>query len=145
MSDVEQRLRRLEDERAILDTLYAYGHSIDYGLRDVWDDCWTEDAVLHWPHESYEGREAIGATFEQHSHAPDRYHKHLLVEPRIQVDGDRATVESYFARLDASPEGPFLRSFGRYLDVLARGDDGRWRLQERRAERESLIPGAPVT
>ena len=27
-----QRLQRLEDERAILDRLYAYGHSLDYGV-----------------------------------------------------------------------------------------------------------------
>ena len=29
---IEARLRRLEDEQDILKTLYAYGHSIDYGL-----------------------------------------------------------------------------------------------------------------
>ena len=38
-----------------------------------------------------------------------------------------------------------MRSFGRYIDVLARCDDGAWRIRERRLERESLIPGAPVT
>ena len=57
--DVESRLRALEDERAILDTLYAYAHSLDYGVRDEWGDCWSEDAVLEWPHQTYEGREAI--------------------------------------------------------------------------------------
>ena len=31
MVDIEQRLRRLEDEKAILDTLYAYGHHLVYG------------------------------------------------------------------------------------------------------------------
>ena len=25
---------------------YTYGHSIDYGRRDDWANCWTEDAVL---------------------------------------------------------------------------------------------------
>ena len=143
--DVEQRLRALEDERGILDTLHAYAHSLDYGLRELWLDCWTEDAVLHWPHTSFEGHAGIGGAFDAHSHAPEKFHKHFLVEPRVKVDGDRATVESYFARLDNAPDGPFLRSFGRYLDVLVRGGDGRWRFQERRAERESLIPGAPMT
>ena len=45
-TDIEQRLRKLEDEKAILDTLYAYGHHLDAGLEDAWIDCWTEDAVL---------------------------------------------------------------------------------------------------
>lgn len=143
--DLERRLRALEDERSILDTLYAYGHALDYGWRDVWLDCWTETAVLRWPHAAYTGHEEIGAAFDGHSHAPERFHKHLLVEPRIRLDGDRATADSYFARLDNGDEGPYVRSFGRYRDVLVRCPDGRWRIQERLAERESLVPGATLT
>jgi ketosteroid isomerase-like protein len=145
VSSLEERLRLLEDERAILDRLYAYGHSLDYGRRDEWLDCWTEDAVLAWPHETFTGREAIGRAFDGHSHAPEAFHKHLLVEPRVRVSGDSATAESYFARLNDAPGGPVVRSFGRYLDVLVRCADGAWRIRERRLERESLIPGAPVT
>ena len=145
MSTLEERLQRLEDERAILDRLYAYGHSLDYGLRDEWVDCWTEDGVLAWPHETFVGREAIGGAFDGHSHAPEAFHKHLLVAPRIRLEGDEATVESYFSRLNDSPDGPVVRSFGRYVDVLARSADGVWRFRERRLERESLIANAPVT
>ena len=61
------------------------------------------------------------------------------------TNGDEATAESYFSRLNDSPDGPVVRSFGRYLDVLVRCDDGAWRIRERRLERESLITGAPVT
>ena len=43
MSSLEERVQRLEDERAILDRLYAYCTSLDYGHRDEWLDCWTED------------------------------------------------------------------------------------------------------
>ena len=89
MSSLEQRLQRLEDEQAILDVLYAYGHSLDYGRRDEWLGCWTEDAVLAWPHETFEGREAIGRAFDGHTHAPEAFHKHFLVEPRVRVDGRR--------------------------------------------------------
>ena len=144
-ADFERRLQALEDERSILDTLYAYAHSLDYGVRGEWIDCWAPDAVLYWPHATFEGRDAIGEAFDGHSHAPEAYHKHFLVEPRVAIDGARATVDSYFARLNDSPEGPVVRSFGRYRDVLVRCDDGRWRFQERRLERESLIPNAPPT
>lgn len=143
--DLERRLRRLEDERSILDTLYAYAHSLDYGHRDEWLDCWTADATMHWPHRSFTGHGEIGGAFDDHSHAPAAWHKHLLVEPRIRLDGDRATVDSYFVRIDGAAEGPRVRSMGRYRDVVVRCPDGRWRLQERTAERESLVPNAPVT
>jgi ketosteroid isomerase-like protein len=143
--DIETRLGRLEDERAILDTLYAYGHAIDYGLRDLWISCWTETAVLRWPHATFTGHEEIGRAFDDHSHAPEAFHKHFLVEPRISLAGDRAAADSYFTRIDNGPNGPYLRSFGRYRDVLVRAEDGRWRLQERLCDRESLVPGAPIT
>ena len=41
------------------------------------------------------------------------------------LDGDAATAESYFTRLNDSPRGPVVRSFGRYLDVLVRCDGRR--------------------
>jgi hypothetical protein len=89
---IEERLRMLEDERAILDRLYAYGHSIDYGDRAEWLDCWVETAHLHWPTISHEGREAIGRAFDSHTHAPAVFHKHLLIEPRVTIDGSAASV-----------------------------------------------------
>jgi ketosteroid isomerase-like protein len=135
---IEERLRLLEDERAILQTLYAYGHGLDYGLEEAFLDCWTDDAVLAWPaRPPFVGRAAIAQAFRQHTHAPDVYHKHLVLDPRIALDADSATVDCYFARLDGYPEGPQIKSFGRYRDVLVRCDDGRWRFRERRTERES--------
>jgi ketosteroid isomerase-like protein len=135
---LEERVRELEDERAILRTLYSYGHGLDYGLEEQFLDCWTEDAVLIWPDRPpLVGREAIAAAFRAHTHAPDFFHKHVIVEPRIDIDGDRASSECYFARWDDYEQGPEIRSFGRYRDVLIRCPDGRWRFQERRTEREA--------
>jgi ketosteroid isomerase-like protein len=150
---VEDRLRALEDERAILQVLYAYGHAIDYGAEEEFLDCWTDTALVtynfdvadrHVPSERenmrFEGREQIAGFFQRHTHAPERYHKHWLVEPRIVIDGDRATVSSLYARLDETGNGPQLTSYGRYLDVAVRCPDGRWRLQERHGESESRVP-----
>jgi ketosteroid isomerase-like protein len=137
---LEQRLRRIEDERAILQTLYTYGHAIDYDDEAAFADCWTEDAVLEWPwREPIEGREAILGAFRAHTHAPAVYHKHFMVEPQVELDGDRASVHCMYARLDRDDTGaPYLRSFGRYIDALVRGSDGRWRFQRRRAENEAV-------
>jgi hypothetical protein len=46
VQELVKRLAALEEERAILRTLYRYGHSIDYGLELEWVDCFTEDGVF---------------------------------------------------------------------------------------------------
>ena len=135
---LEARLRLLEDERAILQTLYVYGHSLDDGREDVFIDCWTPDAVLHWPDRPpIRGHDGLREAFRAHTHAPIAWHKHMLFLPRVRVEGDVAQVDSMFARLDRYVSGPAVRSFGRYVDVLVRCEDGRWRLRERVAEREA--------
>ena len=153
MTSVEQRLQLLEDERAILRTLYTYCHSIDYGLEDQFSDLWCEDATLAFSFDvamartatgltnrSFDGRTEIIEFFRAHTHAPDQYHKHLLLDPRIEVDGDRATAQTYYIRLDEQLAGPVMSSFGRYIDELVRSPDGRWRLRSRQGQAENRVP-----
>ena len=145
-ADLRAQVALLMAERAVLDTLYRYGHSIDYGLEEDWLDCFEPDGAFDVryrvgakPSRRYEGRHDLAGFIAGHSRAPDRWHKHLLLEPLVTVDGGRATARSYFARLDADHDGtPFVRAFGRYLDQLARGSDGRWRFVERVAEVEAV-------
>jgi hypothetical protein len=143
---VEERLKLLEDERAILHRLYAYGHAIDYGYEDEFVDCWIPTGVLYWPdpHPPYVGREAIREVFRRHSHAPQVFHKHLIAEPRIAIDGDRATADVMYTRLDHYPTGPEVSTYGRYRDVLVRCEDEQWRFLERRTEREATRPNEVV-
>lgn len=146
MPTLEERLGQLEDERAILQTLYRYGHSLDDGREDMFLDCWTPDATLVWPDRApIQGLAALRAAFRAHTHAPLAWHKHLVFLPQVVLEGDRATVDSMFARLDRYPTGPAVRSFGRYRDVLLRCADGRWRIHGRVAEREATRgDSAPV-
>ena len=142
-ASVEARLALLEAEREIMRTLHAYSHALDYGDEDARVDCWLPDGVIRWPPPypaSFEGHEGMRTAFRGHSHAPRVWHKHLVADPRIDVTGDTAHVVSYFARLDQDEDGPYLRNFGRYLDVLQRCADGRWRFKERRAEAEATSP-----
>ena len=140
MSDLESRLELLLDERDVLRTLHAYGHAIDYGDEEAWVDCFTEDAhfgargrVNH----DVRGREALREFISRHSRAPESWHKHLMVEPLIDVDGDTATVASYFVVTKDVEGAPRVTVFGRYRDRLVREADGRWRFAERLAEAES--------
>lgn len=145
MTDIERRLQYLEDEQSILDTLYGYGHGLDYGHEDAWIDCWTEDAILDWPGRALmRGHAELRAGFRNHTHAPQAFHKHVVVEPRIVIEGDRATVTSMYARLDRYEGGPKIRAFGRYRDTLVRCKDGRWRIKERYPEIESIRKEAPI-
>ena len=142
---IEERLQLLEDEQSILDTLYAYGHGLDYGQEDAWIDCWTEDAVLDWPGRAFmRGHDELRAGFRAHSHAPAMYHKHVVMAPLISINGDTATVHSMFARLDRYPDGPGIRAFGRYRDTLVRCPDGRWRFTERLPDIEAVREQAPL-
>ena len=151
-------LQALLDERAIIRLLHEYGHTIDYGLKAAWIDLFTPDAcyVLRYraglvprsigtPEQVggdwvYRGGSALAAFIAAHSHAPDRWHKHLVANWRIDLAGDqvgdRASVASYFTRTDATDAGARIVAAGRYLDTVVRGEDGRWRFAERIAEIE---------
>ena len=150
LADLEARLSLLEDERAILRNLHAYGQAIDYGDEATWVDCFTEDGVFdvrarlsHQPNRVVQGRESLEEFISRHTRAPELWHKHLLVEPLITVDGDTATCSSYLAVVMEHDDEPILRVFGRYRDTLARSPDGRWRFVERIADVESMRRGLP--
>jgi hypothetical protein len=85
------------------------------------------------------GRDELATFIAGHTRAPAVYHKHLLIEPRITLDGDQAAVDSYFLKVDAQSDGPSqIVAMGRYRDQLVRSSDGRWRFRERLAEVEDM-------
>lgn len=146
LAALERRLARLEDERAIVASLYRYAHAIDYGDEATWVDCFTEDGAFDMrsrpdfdvPGRRYEGRAALAAFIKTHTRAPEVYHKHVVVQPQITLDGDIARVRSFLFRLDESGGAPYVLVFGRYLDTMVRGQDDWWRFRERVVEIESL-------
>jgi ketosteroid isomerase-like protein len=146
IEELTERLDRLENERAIVDTMYAYGTSIDYGDRDRFLACFTDDAdyvVVMRSGDggfSFHGHDELAQYFEDHTHAPAAWHKHVTTNPSVTVDGDTADAISYFLRVDAAAEsGPaFVLASGRYLDEFVRERDGSWRIRFRRCEVENL-------
>ena len=145
VDELARRLRALEAERDVLATLYRYGHALDYGAEKDWVDCFTATAhyeIRELPAgaatvRSYDGEDELAAFAASHTRAPERFHKHLVADPVIAIDGDRATSVSYFLRLDHVDGERVVYAFGRYLDELVRGADGRWRFAVRVAEVES--------
>lgn len=138
---LEERQGELEDRQAVLDTLQAYSHAIDLGEEEAFLDCFTPDATFEirselpdYPVAAHTGIEALKGFIESHTKPPAVHHKHLYVLPNIAVDGDRATAVAYFVHLVDQDHRPVLISYGRYLDVLIRCDDSRWRILERVSE-----------
>jgi hypothetical protein len=137
------RLQAVEDQFAISRTLYKYGHTYDYDDYDGWLDCFTDDAVYDVVKADGEviiacvGRAELDVQIRGHKHALNRFTQHLLIEPLIEVDGDRATSVAYFVRTDDRESKPYISASGRYHDELRRCDDGQWRFSSRRAQMEA--------
>jgi len=138
---LEDRVKALEEQQRVLETLYAYSHSIDRGDEEGWLECFTDDAVFEvrsqipdYPIQRHQGTDALGAFIASHTKPPEVQHKHLYVDPQITVDGNRAGAVGYFVHLLDRDHKPAVVSYGRYLDKLVRAEDGRWRFVERVSE-----------
>jgi uncharacterized protein (TIGR02246 family) len=135
------RLRLLEDEREITRTLYRYAQAQYNGDRSQFLDCFTDDAVIVRTRHGREvvGAAAIGEFFDAITHVPEAYHKHVVIEPVIEIAGDEAVVSSDFLYVQ-DRDGPMISHFGHYADVMARGPDGRWRFRRRELQTEAVSP-----
>jgi 3-phenylpropionate/cinnamic acid dioxygenase small subunit len=157
LEELASRVRTLEDERSILRVLHDYGRSIDYGDAVAWLDLFTSDASFELSYRPelkptrygdpqgadhqfvYAGQAMLRTFIQAHTHAPDRYHKHVVTGARIDIAGDIAHCESYFMRVDERDKHPVIVAAGRYVDTLVRSPDTCWRLTHRRAEIEASL------
>jgi uncharacterized protein (TIGR02246 family) len=138
MSDVETRLRRLEDLEAIRALIASYRRALDekdfeaYAALFGDDGEFVADGGVH-----ARGREEILAMLAELQSkgaltlaaGDDR---HLVANTEITLDGDSATASStwvYITRADK------LAMVGRYIDTLRRTPDG-WRFARREAPRD---------
>jgi ketosteroid isomerase-like protein len=140
-------VERLIAEAGITRTLHRYGHAIDAGDEATWVDLFTADGefqVRGRDSGSYtiSGREELAAFAARHSRRPEAFHQHVVTQPVIDVDGDRATCISRFFVIVMDGERPVVRTFGTYHDELVR-EDGQWRFKVRRPEIDAAAPGLP--
>ena len=135
-SSIEERLRRLEDKDAIWGLFMTYKRHLDQRDLAAYSKLFTDDAVWIGNLGSATGPSEIEAllvdTLEIWDHDKDRCY-HLVANPVIEVDGDRATAESTWAYITRDPDsGPELAMLGHYVDVLARTPAG-WLFARREA------------
>lgn len=129
---VSQIREELADREAIKDCLYRYARGIDRCDEAMLRSAYWEDAVDE--HMTFKGtREELIAWTMPILRAMDQS-QHLIGNVLIEMDGDRARVESYFYGFhrirgaDGKPRDTI--GSGRYLDVFERRGD-EWRIARR--------------
>jgi hypothetical protein len=142
------RVTRLEDERAILDTLHRYGQAADRGDDAIWADLFTEDGQFAAFDRGgtllfrLDGRVELQPWLRKFRAGETRLSKHVVLAPVIAIDGATALVKSYLTRLieNVDPyQSPTVLLMGRYEDEMVRGPDGKWRFHRRTAHTEAPL------
>jgi hypothetical protein len=131
-------LERLIAEAGVVRTLHRYGHAIDAGDEATWVELFVADGEFrvrgHGGGYTITGHAELAAFARRHSRRPEAFHQHVVTQPVIEVDGDRATCVSRFFVIVMDGERPVVRTFGTYRDELLRGADGEWRFVVRQPE-----------
>ncbi len=142
MSDLgpsfEERLRRLEDLRAIRRLVVDYATALDARDMRAYSELFARDG--EWSGRTGHARtpEGIRTLMEDRLHpnpaAPGPTHRHVLTGVDVELDRDDATaITSWtlFARSQA--DAPEITMQGTYRDTVVR-EDGRWRFASRKTD-----------
>ncbi|HWI71109.1 MAG TPA: nuclear transport factor 2 family protein [Baekduia sp.] len=140
MSDVEERLRRLEDRAALQDLIVRYFVAADDDDYETLGACFADDGAFSaggFPGGTTRqeivdfiraDRESMAATV----HTPD----FLLLD----FEGDDAATGVVGAHLELGRGGTTLFGAVRYFDRYARGADGRWQITSREMRTKHVGP-----
>jgi uncharacterized protein (TIGR02246 family) len=131
--DIEARVRRLEDLLEIQQLFVDYGRHLDAHDFDAYAALFAETGeVLLGPLGRAQGRAEIRALMKRVMEGMASSNYHLVTNPTITLDGDRAHSTVMWSVIDAGPEGaPALTMLGRHVDVLVR-EDGAWKFGQRK-------------
>jgi uncharacterized protein (TIGR02246 family) len=136
---IEARLRRLEDREAIWRLFQDYRRELDQRDFAAYSRLFADDGEWIGDLGRAKGPAEIEAllvrTLEVYADDTTRTY-HLVTNPVIDVDGDRATAYSNWCFVTrADDDQPTLAMLGHYDDVLTRGDVG-WKFLRRVAYRD---------
>jgi ketosteroid isomerase-like protein len=133
---LEQRVQRMEDESAIRRMLIEYGAHLDARDYAAYAALFAEDGEWIGGFGRFTGPAAIRRMLEDNLGLPEpgfvnKANFHMLTNPLIALDGDRARVTSkylFWVRSEGDRPSPLLA--GRYEDEFVRVD-GEWRIARR--------------
>ena len=130
-----QRVQRLEDESAIRKILIEYGADLDAKDYHAYAALFAKDGVWQGGFGTFTGPAAIEAMLVKNLGAPEpgfvnKANFHLLTNPIIEIDGDRAHVTSKYLFWTAVDNKPTPLLAGRYIDEFVR-ENGAWKIARR--------------
>lgn len=133
MTAIETSIRALLDKQAITELLTGYMRAVDRGDVETLRAAYTDDAVEdHGGVFTGSAADYVDSVAAAITH-PRSLTTHLLSNLLIELDGDRATAESYattFARVWTGSETADSLTAARLIDRLERRD-GRWAIAHR--------------
>lgn len=132
--DLNERVRRLEDEAAIRRLIMTYGPAADAGLTSLAGGLWMDDGVYDWdangaPHE---GGAAVDEMLQGDGHQGliARGVAHFAGPLLVEVDGDRATALNYSMIMRREDDRFFLWRVSAVRWDVER-DGSSWRVRRR--------------
>ena len=131
--DLDARVRRLEDILEIQQLFIDYGRHLDAHDFDAYSSLYAEDGeVLLGPVGRATGRDEIKALMQRTMQGMDDSGFHLVTNPSITLDGDRASSTVMWTVINTGADGaPLVTMMGRHVDELVRTPEG-WRFQRRK-------------
>jgi 3-phenylpropionate/cinnamic acid dioxygenase small subunit len=101
---LERQLAELADRAEITDLVYRLGASLDDRRFDEMRSLLVDAATVRTPGGTAQGREAVIAQARR-NHPPDEPTQHVITNPLVELDGDRAKVRANLVVNFATPAG----------------------------------------
>ncbi len=142
MSDIEARLKYLEDRFEIQDLVNEYVHSMEDKDSDRFKNCFTDDAqyLVGGMWGDFTEKEAIAETTENFALAFLTTHHFTTGIRALDISGDTATGRCDVFVTAVDSEGTAITSSASYKDEFRRCEDGRWRFSRREIDTHYLVP-----
>ena len=141
-SDLEARVRRLEDLLEIHQLFVDYGRYLDLGDFGSFAALFAEDGeILLGPVARARGRKEIQAAMETSLAGQVGETKHIISSPAVTLDGDNATSVVMWTVVARTGNGAAVTLVGRHEDDLVR-EHGQWRIKRRKGFVE--LPGSAM-
>jgi ketosteroid isomerase-like protein len=134
----------LEDRLAVTDVIIRYANSADARDMERFGTCFTEDVQVQGFSETpFSGRDAF-VDLIRGAMQPFSRSQHLLGTHEVEIQGDTATLRTYFQVMSVPADDAKRRRllWGIYADTLVRQQD-QWRISVHRAELLASDPGIP--
>jgi hypothetical protein len=107
LSEIEERVQRLEDMAALYQLAMSYGPAADSNAIEEAVDLWTAEGRYEvLPPDVWTGADELAELFKSERHQRHTLHgcAHVVSPPRIVLDGDAATGIGYQVLFTWDPE-----------------------------------------